>query len=348
MLAAVTTQYGKIDWQEMPEPQIAPNQVLVKVGSASICGSDEHIFRGDFHPRTNTPLIQGHEFMGRVVETGSEITRFKSWDRVAIDPIIWCGECPACKMGHYPACTRLKLIGVDMNGGFGEYVAVAEHMCFPLYDNIPDQHGALVEVYGIGFHASKRAKLKAGDSVAIYGTGKVGHCVYQAARTITDNTIFLVDVIGSRLKLATDNYKNVVTIDSTKQDPVKVIQEHTHGAGVDVAFEVVGHAHPVKDRHHPVRSCIQSIHGAGVVCVLGLADDPAPLNMKELIWREASIVASRVSHGEMKDAIEHLHQGNLQPEVIISAEIHPSQTGDAFGWLEKEPDRFLKVIMNFE
>jgi len=347
MHAAVTEEYKRVVWKEVPEPGYKSNQVLVKVGAASICGSDEHIFKGDFHPRTSTPLIQGHEFMGSVAEVGSEVKGFKPGERVVVDPIIWCGECPACKMGHYPACTKLRLVGVDLDGGFGEYVAVDDSMLFKIGDNVANQHAALVEVYGIGFHACKRAELKAGDTAVVWGTGKVGHCVYQAARTITDNTIFLVDVLPNRLKIAEAHYENVITIDANKEDPVEVIKNHTGGAGVDVAFEVVGHAHDVPGRVHPVRGCIQSIHGAGVVCVLGLADDPAPLVMKELIWREAKIIASRVSHGEMKDAIEHLEKGNLKPEAVISHQIHPREAQKAYEWLQNQPDQYLKVIMNF-
>ncbi|MGK7393638.1 MAG: zinc-dependent alcohol dehydrogenase [Candidatus Cyclobacteriaceae bacterium M3_2C_046] len=348
MYAAVTTEYNKIKWQQVKTPVISDNEVLVKVGAASICGSDEHIFKGDFHPRTSVPLVQGHEFMGVIAEKGKQVSGLTIGDRVVVDPIIWCGRCPACKIGHYPACTSLKLVGVDRDGGFGQYVNVAAHMVFKLPDDVSDHHAALVELYGVAFHSCQRSGLKKGDSALIYGTGKVGHCVYQAARTITDNTIFLVDISEERLQVAQQNYHNIVTINARQDDPVQVIKQHTDGAGVDVAFEVVGHAHPVPDRVHPVRACIQSIRGAGVVCVLGLADDPAPLNMKELIWKEARIIASRVSHGEMKQAIEHLSQGTLKPEAVISQVMPASEASLAFEQLNQYPDNHLKIILNFD
>ena len=348
MYAAVTTDYGKIQWKEVPEPKFGDQDVLVKVGNASICGSDEHIFKGDFHPRTSLPLIQGHEFMGKVVDTGKEVKGFKPGDRVVVDPIIWCGECPACKMGHYPACTSLKLIGVDMDGGFGEYVTAKEHMVLPLADNVTDEHAALAELYGVAFHSCRRSGIKQGDTAVVWGTGKVGHCVYQAARTITDNTIFLVDVFDERLDVARQHYQNIVTINPHQEDPVKAIYEHTDGRGVDVAFEVVGHAQELPGRVHPVRGCIQSIHGAGIVCVLGLSDQVAPLIIKELIWKEAKIVASRVSHGEMKDAVEHLGRGNLKPEAVITQQMHVSNAHAAFEELEKNPKDNLKIILNFD
>ena len=123
MKAAVLVSYGRIEWQEVPDPSPAPSGVVVKTGFASICGSDEHVFRGDFHPRTKLPFIQGHEFAGTITARGKKVKKFKIGDRVAVDPIFWCGKCAACEKGHHPACVSLKLLGIDVNGGFGEYVA---------------------------------------------------------------------------------------------------------------------------------------------------------------------------------------------------------------------------------
>ncbi|MBT4485823.1 MAG: alcohol dehydrogenase catalytic domain-containing protein, partial [Candidatus Latescibacteria bacterium] len=103
MKAAVLTEYKKIQWQDIPEPEIGDSEVLVKVSFASICGTDQHIFNGEFHPRTKLPLVPGHEFVGTIAEIGNNVTGFNPGDRVAVDPIIWCGKCPACEIGHYPA-----------------------------------------------------------------------------------------------------------------------------------------------------------------------------------------------------------------------------------------------------
>lgn len=348
MYAAVLADYGKFIWQEVSVPVIAPNQVLVKVEYAGICGTDLHIFGGEFHPRTRTPMIPGHEFAGVIVEVGKEVRHFRVDDRVAVDPIIPCGQCVACELQHFPACTSLKLLGVDMDGGFAEYVAADEHMLYKLDDRISSRNGALVEVLSIGFHASNRAGVKQDDRIVIWGAGRVGQCILQAARTRTLNTIYMVDILDSRLEIARNHFDNIVTINSLQQDPLAVIREHSKGRGVDIAFEAVGHAHPVAGRPAPVRACIQSIHGAGVVCVLGLSDEPVPLVMKELIWREARIVASRVSHGEFKETIEHMAQGHLQPDILVSAELPASQAQQAFENLQREPQHYLKVLLKLE
>ncbi len=345
MKAAVLHPYKKFTWQETAMPECAPHQVLIKVAYAGICGSDMHIFNGDFHPRTRTPVIPGHEFSGSIVEIGKEVKSWNIGDRVAVDPIIWCGHCAACQLHHYPACASLKLLGVDLDGGFAEYVAADQNMLYKLDDALSMRHGALVEVFSIGFHAKNRAGVEKGDTIVIWGGGRVGQCILQAVRTRTDNTIFVVDILDKRLQLAAENFENIVAINAQRQDPLAVIQDRTKGRGVDIAFEAVGHAHPIDGRPNPVRGCIQSIHGAGVVCVLGLANDPAPLMMKELIWREAKIIASRVSHGEFKESIEHMAHGRLKPDIIVSAELPASETQRAFELLAAEPENYVKILL---
>jgi len=333
---------------DVNKPTIRNDEVLVETTYASICGSDQHIFLGEFHPRTQLPLIPGHEFAGRVAEVGSEVKNFKQGDRVAVDPIIWCGECPACQIKHYPACTSLKLLGVDLNGGFGEYVAAKPHMLYKLSSGIPDRHGALVEVLGIGFHSCNRAGVKSGDSVAIWGTGKVGHCILQAVKTKTDGPVFLIDLIDERLQKAREGYPDVITVNPMREDPVEIIRENTRGRGVDIAFEAAGHDASGGKTINPVRGCIQVIRGAGRVCVLGLGDDPAPILFKELIWKEASLIASRVSHGEFAEVIEQLDRGNLKPDLLISDIFPGNRIQEAFHLLNDFPERNLKILLSFQ
>lgn len=100
----------------------------MQVKYASICGTDQHIFKGELHPRTHGPMIPGHEFAGVITEVGNASKKYQPSDWVAVDPLIWCGKCAACQIQHFPACTSLKLLGVDMEGGFGEFVVADETM----------------------------------------------------------------------------------------------------------------------------------------------------------------------------------------------------------------------------
>lgn len=347
MNAAVLTEYKKVEWKSVPVPEISGNEVLIKVGYACICGSDQHVFLGEFHPRTSLPLIQGHEFAGTIVEAGPDVRSFKAGDRVAVDPIIWCGHCPACLRHHYPACSTLKLVGIDLDGGFSEYMKVPETMLYKVTDKISDRHAALVEVLSIGFHACKRAKVCADDRVVIWGAGKVGQSILQALRTKTDNTVIMVDLIDERLDLAKKAYNDIHIINASAENAIDKIKEITDGEGVDIAFEAVGHAKELPGVVNPVRGCIQAIRGAGTVCVLGLSSEPSPIVMKELIWKEGIIMTSRVSHGEFAETIENMNLGKLKPDALVTDIIHPSQTQQAFEMLEKEPHKHLKIQLDF-
>ncbi|MCF7974273.1 MAG: alcohol dehydrogenase catalytic domain-containing protein [Phycisphaerae bacterium] len=348
MKASVLTDYRHLDWQDVPDPTLTASQVLVKVNYAGICGSDMHIFHGDFHPRTTLPLIMGHEFAGTIVDLGSEVKAYKVGDRVAVDPIAWCGQCPACRVGHYPACSSLALLGIDSDGGFAQYVAAESFMLFPLPDTVSDRHAALIEVLSIGFHACARAGVKSGDSLIIFGAGRVGQCILQAAATLTDNSIYMVDILESRLKLAADAYDQVVPIDARQYHPAHAITEFTKGQGVDVAIEAVGHAQAIEGQTPPVAQCVDTIRGAGTVCVLGLGDDPVPLLMKTLIWKEARLVTSRVTHGEFALTIDHLSEGHLKPDMLISATLKASQAQHAFDLVDQCPEQYLKVLLEIE
>lgn len=346
MKAAVLEEYGKFVWKDVPKPELKDGHVLVHVTNASICGSDQHVFLGEFHPRTHVPFIPGHEFAGVVEDVGDGVAALGEGQKVVVDPIIWCGKCPACKIGHYPACTSLKLVGIDLDGGFGEYVSVPESMIFKINEKIDLRHAALVEVLSIGYHASNRSGIKPDDSAVIWGAGKVGQCILQAAKTITSGPIIMVDILEERLAMAKKAYKDIICINAGKTNPIEQIKEITNNEGVDVAFESVGHATLKGDMINPVRGCIQSIKGAGTVCVLGLGDDPAPLVMKELIWKEAKIIASRVSHGEFKETIENMEAGKLKPEKLITGIRHASEANEAFAALEKNPAENLKIILD--
>ena len=346
MKAAVLENYNQFKIREQHEPVLQESEVLVEVKFASICGSDQHIFTGDFHPRTQPPFTPGHEFAGVVEHLGKQVEGFNIGERVAVDPIIWCGECDACRIGHLPACEKLRLIGIDQDGGFVQKIALPPSMLYKVPDHVSHEHASLVEVYAIGFHACNRAQVKPGDRVAIFGGGKVGQCLMQAAKTKTDGKMFVADVLEGRLERIRQSYPEVRTINSYEEDPVEVIRNETDGHGVDVAFEVVGPGVEVPGRINPVRACVQSIRGGGTVCVLGLGDEPIPIVYKELIWKEAQIIASRVSHGEFSDAIENLGKGSLKPDALISAIKSIDDIQEAFHLLEKEPDNYLKILLD--
>jgi threonine dehydrogenase-like Zn-dependent dehydrogenase len=345
MKAAVIREYRKINLEEVKKPELGQGHVMVRVKYASICGSDQHIFRGEFHPRTQLPLIPGHEFAGVVEEVSNGVMKVAAGDKVTVDPIIWCGKCAACMIGHFPACTSLKLAGIDLDGGFAEFISVPESMVYKVPSHISDENAALIEILSIGFHASARAGLDANDDILIVGSGKVGNSILHAAKTITRGKIIMADVLDERLAVAKSAFSDIHTINTRKADPLAYIKEVTGGKGVDIAFEAVGHEKEVEGRYNPIRLCINAIRGAGKVCVLGLSDHPSAILMKELIWKEARIIASRVSHGEFSKVIDALDRGLVNPVKMVTDILDLKDAQKGFEYLENEPAKHLKILL---
>jgi L-gulonate 5-dehydrogenase len=345
MYAAVLTEYGKVQWKEVPTPEPKANELLVRVKYAGICGSDLHLFKGEFHPRTPVPFIPGHEFGGVIEQAGSDVTGFSTGQQVAVDPIIWCGTCPACQRGHFPACASLKLVGIDLDGGFAEFACVDASMAYAVPDSIRPEHAALIEILSIGFHACNRAGVNEGNTLAIYGAGRVGQSVLQAARTKTGARVFVVDILPNRLQIIDEHFDNVRTINALEEDAVEVIRSET-GGGVDLAFEAVGHAVKLDLTIQPVLGCVESIRGGGTVCVLGLSDESVPVVFKKLIWKEARIVTSRVSHGEFSEVIDALSAGQLKPDALITEILPGEKTQQAFETIIASPEKTLKILLD--
>lgn len=157
MKAAVLYNAKDLRVEEMNEPMILSNQIKVKVEWAGICGSDLHAYSHglsmEAHPISGEkpPFALGHEFSGTIVEVGDEVTKSKIGDRVAIEPLLYCGECYACNRGHYNQCNKVGFVGLSRNGGFAEYTIVDENMVHVLPDNVSFEEGALVEPTAVSF-----------------------------------------------------------------------------------------------------------------------------------------------------------------------------------------------------
>lgn len=344
MQAAVLTEYGKIEWKDWPEPVCGAGQVLIRVRFASICGSDIHVFKGEFHPRTPVPFIPGHEFAGVIEQVGEGAEGFAVGEQVAVDPILWCGKCAACRNGVHPACTSLKLVGIDMDGGFAQRIAVKAQMAYKVPASIAPKHAALVEILSIGFHACRRAEVSDGKTLAIFGAGRVGQSILQAARTKTSAPIYVVDILPGRLEIAAANFDNIRTINALKENAALVIQNESNG-GVDIAFEAVGHAARLDKTAPPVLACAESIRGGGTVCVLGLSDEAVPVVFKRLIWKEAQLVTSRVSAGEFAEAIDAMADGRLKPDALVTNTVPMSQAQQAIEEIIAHPETVLKTML---
>jgi len=208
MRAAVWHNVKDVRVDQVQEPQTPPGKVKVKVEWAGICGSDLHIFSHGLplepHPLTGQkpPVTLGHEFSGTIVEAGEGVTGYRAGERVAVEPLIYCGRCYACRRGYYNQCYTVGFVGINRDGGFAEYVIVDEHMLHPLPDHVSFEEGALVEPTAVSLYAVRESKLKPGDPVAIFGVGPIGLLTLLCVKAAGASQIIAVDLSEEHLKLA--------------------------------------------------------------------------------------------------------------------------------------------------
>ncbi len=331
---------------DAPEPRIKPNEVLIATSYAGICGTDLHIYRGEFHGRVQYPAIPGHEFGGFIQEVGQDVRGLQVGDRVVVDPIISCHSCPACQTGHLNACRTLKLLGIDLDGGFGQYVAAPASQVLLLPDNVQMAYAPMVEMYALGHHILQRGGIQPGESVAILGAGKLGlsaldvlcHSAGAALTIVTDLQPLRLETAR---KLGAD-----YTVDITREDPVERVLEITQGVGVDCVIEAVGHYHLAPGQSAPLAQAVDMIRTAGRIVTLGLGEQLSAVHFKTLVLKEAQIIASRVTLGEFPRAIRLLAKGLLHPELLVTDQITMRGVAAAFEQVDQEDPGTIKVVLN--
>jgi len=347
MKAAVLVARNKIELRDVPALSPGKGQVLIAVKYAGICGTDVHIFGGEFEGRVKYPTILGHEFAGIVHEVGEGVKAVQTGDKVTVDPIIPCMRCVACREGNTSGCRSLRLLGVDLDGGFAQYVVADEERVFKLPDRVGVHDGAMVEIFSIGVHAVRRGAVDPNDFVVVLGAGRLGLSIISVLKRSSAGTIVATDIEDYRLDIARRIGAHYC-INAAHKDVVKEVLAITGGVGADRIFEAVGHAAKSSSGLQPVAEATEMIRSAGRVIVLGQGPEPEPVFWRPFVWKEATLITSRVTRGEFPRAISMLESGLLDPKPLITHEVPLDRAPDAFHMIVEGRERAVKVIVKVE
>jgi (R,R)-butanediol dehydrogenase/meso-butanediol dehydrogenase/diacetyl reductase len=274
---------------DLPEPETTDGTVKVKVDWCGICGTDLHEYlEGPIftpadapHPLTGerNPVQLGHEFAGRIAEVGKGVTGLSEGDAVAVEPTLFCGECPECRAGLTNLCTSLGFHGLSGGGGgFAEYTVVRASMVRPLGE-VPTDLGALVEPLAVGLHAVRKSGVRIGESAVVFGAGPIGLAVITMLRAAGVTTVVSVEVARARKELAERAGASAV-IDGTREDVVEAIRAAAGGLGPDVAFECAGVPAVLNTALHAVKR-------TGTVVNVAIWGAPTQLHPNDLVFSEA-------------------------------------------------------------
>src|SRR6185437_1576363 len=269
--------------REVPRPEIGPTDVLVKVRVASICGTDLHIYEWDAwaQKRIHPPLVPGHEFCGTVAAVGREVTSVKEGDFVSAEMHVNCGKCLQCRTGEAHICQFVKIIGVDADGAFAEYVKIPESNIWKLDPSIPADYASILDPLGNAVHTVLAGEIAA-KTVAVIGCGPIGLFSIAVARAVGASQVFALEVNEHRRKLARQMKADHVC-DPSKDNVKQFVLEHTDGTGVDVVLEMSGHPDRIKTGFDILRL-------GGRVSLLGIPSVPIKMNFAEdLIFKGAVV-----------------------------------------------------------
>ena len=325
--------------EEVGIPSIGPRDVLIRVKAAGICHSDVH-YRAGVSKLKFLPITPGHEIAGVVEAAGAEVSGLMAGDRVCVHYLATCGDCAFCANGTEQFCRTVQMIGKDRDGGYAEFVAVPARSAIRLQDNIPFEEGAILMCSSAtSLHALNKARLRQGETVAIYGIGGLGISAVQLARAIGAVEVFAVDINPRKLDLA-QRY-GAIPINASSDDPVTQIRELTAGRGVDVALELVGL--PLT-----MRQAVQSLAVLGRAALVGLMDETFPVApYSEIINTEAEIIGvSDHLASEIPMLMNYLGTGQLDLShgVIRTVPLDASAINQALDRLEKFSDDVRVVI----
>ena len=347
MKASVFYGGKDIRLEELPTPEPGPGEVLFRVRSAGVCGSDLHPYRAS-HPME--PHERGHELAGEVVALGDGVTSLSVGQRVGIEAehLLGCGDCRFCKQGQYHICpTRGVRHGERQSShGFSEYdVCVAEN-CYPLPDHMPYDTAAILDCYACGVHALNRTPVNPTDTVVVLGTGAIGFTLGQLAKSYGAGRVIMVGTRPEPLRVAIEAGAADLVVANSERDPVQAVMEITDGQGADSVFETVGGVAPT------LNQAIEMSRYGGAISVLGLFPEPVIIDAtiamrKELRIEWSNSYSTWQGLSEYQTALKILADDKVNADPIITTHYPLSDINAAFEAAnDKRTSGAIKVIVH--
>ena len=347
MKAVVYKGNGEIALEDRPVPKILDDRdAIIKVTLTTICSSDIHIKHGAV-PRAVPGTILGHEFVGRVVETGNAVKKIKPGDRVSVNVETFCGECFFCKRGFVNNCTDPDggwALGCRIDGGQAEYVRIpfADNGLTVIPDHVSDEQALFNgDILSTGYWAAKIGELNPADTVAVIGAGPTGLCTMMCARLYTPARIIAIDTDEYRLNLAKEKGLADITLVPGRDDPEKVIKELTDGRGADTVFEVAGGADTFQTAWKIARP-------NAVVVVVAMYEEAQELPLPDMYGKNLVFKTGGVDGSYCREIMDLTACGKLDAGFLITHRCSLNDIMNAYDIFEDKKDHVIKYAVNIE
>ena len=311
-LAKTSREHGAMELLEVPRPEPGPDEVLIEVDYAGLCGSDAGIYRfKDAFERMELPCIIGHEYTGRVAAIGDRVSSVSVGDRVVERPIRGCGDCHLCRMGSEHVCEDATITGVDHDGAFAGYTTAPARAVLQVPDDVPPQHAAITEPTSIATRAvGVNSRVRAGDRVLVAGPGPIGQLTAQVARAQGGEVVVAGVGRDASYRLPLAEELGFGTIDVETNDVADAREEHTDGIGFDVVFDTTGHPSGLETSRNAVRK-------GGQIVLVGLTGETTT-SYVSLVRSEIDIQSSYASkYEDFVRALRLLQSGVVDAETFL-------------------------------
>jgi len=344
MKAMVLTGIRQMAMTEVPDPLIIkPNDVKIRMKVLGICGSDIHYYtQGKIGSQEIIfPFTVGHEGAGIIAATGSDVTRVKPGDSVAIEPALPCYQCDQCQQGRHHTCRNIKFLGCpgQAEGALSEFIVMPEENCFPLTGNLTSDHGSISEPLAIGLYSVKKSGNIMGARIAILGFGPVGMSVMLAARALGAEKIYVTDKIDKRLTIALKE-KAGYTGNPTKNNIVEDIRK-LEPLGLDIVFECCG-------QQEALDQAVDLLKPGGKIMVAGIPEfDRWSLNVENTRRRELMLQFIRRQVNCTGSAIEMMRNGKIDVRNMVTHRFPFARTKEAFDLVSEYRDGVMKAMIDF-
>ncbi len=324
-LAKVSRTHGAMELVERERPDPAPDEALIEVEYAGLCGSDAGIYEFESaFERMALPTVIGHEYTGRVVETGDAVSGFSIGDRVVERPIRGCGECYQCSIGEENVCQNAVITGVDHDGAYERYISVPERALHPVPDSVDPMHAAAVEPTSIGTRAViENSRVGPGDRVLVEGPGPIGLLTAQVARAQGGTVV--VSGVGQdetyRLPLAERLGLETINVGSEDLDSRR--DELTDGVGFDVVFDTTGHP-------SGLQSAVDAVRKGGQIVLVGQTGETT-MPYSPLVRSEIDLQCSYASmYEDFERALRLIGSGDVDCATFVDDRFSLLDANDAF------------------
>lgn len=343
---SATLLYGirDIRMATVPVPHPGPGEVLLKIASVGVCGSDVHYYLegGIGDAIVKEPLIMGHEFSATIAALGTDVDGLKVGQLVAVEPAINCGHCEMCLTGHPNLCPNVRFCGTPpIDGVFCEYAVMPAENCFPLPNGMSAVAGAILEPLGVAIHTIDLSHLKVGQTVAVLGAGPVGLLTAAVAKAAGASAIFMTEPVAERRAFA-QRYVADDVFDPEKENVAAKILAATEGRGVDVVIEAAGAMDTPQQGAEMVR-----LGGTLVLCGIP-AEDTLTLTASLIRRKGLTIKMVRRMKHVYPRAIQLVARGMVDVEPLASHFFHLEQIQQAFDIVANYADGVIKAIVQLE